>query len=261
MKGMLILTLLLLLSTACSDIDLNDGRVIRSEPVVSYSDPTGIVEFTCYPQRETEKCSTTVGPSLVTPFGTFSTGREYTIVDAQSDPEDLFLILRDRDSQTDSVYRIQNGQGLSVLVDGQDLITASAPREVVVDVTGAKTVQVIDSNGRAQLPSNISSDSTLPSGVSCPGAFPTRLKVNGRAEVIVPQVNMRTNPGLSNPKVEHQVLSQGRVTTILDGPICSNRMLWWKLQTDMLTLSNGQRARMTGWVAEESGGTWLLSPR
>jgi WD40 repeat protein len=96
---------------------------------------------------------------------------------------------------------------------------------------------------------------------SCPEAFTTRLSIGMQAQVVAsPNLRVRERPTASASTVYGTSLSRGRTVYILDGPVCDGGMLWWKIETGMITLSNGERHNIVGWVAEESGDQWMLEP-
>jgi hypothetical protein len=94
--------------------------------------------------------------------------------------------------------------------------------------------------------------------VICEGAAPTRLAIGGRARVITFQVNVRSGPGAGYSLVNR--LAENRMTTILEGPICSERQLWYHLASDEFVNAQGLAIRVEGWTSEESGGDYLLEP-
>ncbi len=100
---------------------------------------------------------------------------------------------------------------------------------------------------------------------TCIGASPTRLKISGRAEVSHQQVKVFKEPGNLSGQTREAVLSVGRQVTIIDGPFCGEltpgQGLFWRVRTDEITLSDGQPGVIVGWVVEESGDIYFLTPR
>jgi hypothetical protein len=68
-------------------------------------------------------------------------------------------------------------------------------------------------------------------------------------------------PGESTPWVRNKYLAGDRVVTIIDGPVCAERVLFWKVQSQEIDFAGGGRGVIVGWVAEESGDIYLLEPK
>ena len=49
--------------------------------------------------------------------------------------------------------------------------------------------------------------------------------------------------------------------TIVEGPICAERVLFWKVRSGEIEFVSGGRGVIVGWVAEERGDIYLLLPR
>lgn len=96
--------------------------------------------------------------------------------------------------------------------------------------------------------------------LACSGALPTRLAIGDIARVVADRLSVREGPGTNYPTVYGTSIGNGRTVTILDGPVCSDGMLWWKGETGLITLTNGEQHNIVGWMAEESGDEWLLEP-
>jgi hypothetical protein len=111
------------------------------------------------------------------------------------------------------------------------------------------------------IPGSSSGPMQKPYSNSCPGAFATRLSIGSRAKVVAsPRLIVHEEPGENAPAVYGHSLSKGRTVTILGGPICDGGMLWWYIESGVITLTNGDRHNIIGWVAEESGDEWMLAP-
>lgn len=95
---------------------------------------------------------------------------------------------------------------------------------------------------------------------ACEGAPPTRLSVGDTAQVVVEALSVRSGPATRYPKVYGQTLSRGRDFFIINGSICNEGMRWWYGESGIITLTNGEKHNIVGWVAEESGDEWLLEP-
>ncbi|HVO41945.1 MAG TPA: Ig-like domain-containing protein, partial [Aggregatilineales bacterium] len=79
--------------------------------------------------------------------------------------------------------------------------------------------------------------------VSCPGAPVTRLKVGANGVVLSDDprpIRVRSTAGLKGTQVA--MLPPGTTFKIVDGPICADSFVWWKLTTT--------DKKTTGWVAE-----------
>jgi type II secretory pathway pseudopilin PulG len=98
-----------------------------------------------------------------------------------------------------------------------------------------------------------------PGAIVCPGALPTRLAVGGRARVINYQLNVRAGPGTHFSIVRR--LDPGRTMDILEGPVCDEGQLWYRMISEEVVPRDGSPPyRAEGWLVEESGGTYYLEP-
>lgn len=99
----------------------------------------------------------------------------------------------------------------------------------------------------------------------CEGASPSNLSLNATAVIAVQQAAVHVNPDEFPPLVRNKYLSQGRTVKIIDGPICGRgnpgQVIFWKVQSEEITFSSGERGIIVGWVAEESGNVYLLQPK
>lgn len=97
------------------------------------------------------------------------------------------------------------------------------------------------------------------SSINCPGAFPTRLSIGGKARVITYQINVRSGPSAGYSRVNR--LLPGRIVTVLDGPECDDGQLWYHIISDpFVARDTGQTITVEGWAAEESGSQYFLEP-
>lgn len=122
----------------------------------------------------------------------------------------------------------------------------------------AKSMDVFTSGGMMSSP-----ESTVyipDTDTACPGVLPTRLVVGSTARVVANRLNVREGPGPQFTTAYGTSISQGRIVTILDGPVCDDETIWWKGETGIITLTNGQQHNIIGWMAEQSGDKWLLEP-
>lgn len=107
-------------------------------------------------------------------------------------------------------------------------------------------------------PSRTPTPSPIPP-VHCPGALPSRLAIGGRARVVNYQINVRSGPGTAWP-IENRLLP-GRLVTVLEGPVCDNGQLWYRVVGDPVRARDtGIMITITGWVVEESGQRYFLAP-
>lgn len=83
--------------------------------------------------------------SVVTPWGTFSAGYDYNLKKFSS--KDLILIIRNRKSWGDKVYKIKNGNELSVFMNGSTLVETKNGK-VIIDVTNTHYMKIQFSKDR-----------------------------------------------------------------------------------------------------------------
>ncbi len=92
--------------------------------------------------------------------------------------------------------------------------------------------------------------------VNCPGAPPTQLMVGMRGTVLrfdsgaaaVP-VRVRAAAGTGANQIGE--LRTGETFTVVDGPKCIDRLIWWKIDSD---------TGVTGWAAEGTQTNYFLDP-
>ncbi len=86
---------------------------------------------------------------------------------------------------------------------------------------------------------------------ACATGIAPRLEVGKQGRVAVAEgfyLNVRANPGLSDePFIK---LAKGETFDVISGPRCLNQINWWEIQ----------QFSMTGWIAEGSGGDYLVDP-
>ena len=98
-----------------------------------------------------------------------------------------------------------------------------------------------------------------PTVLVCPGAFPTRLSAGGQARVINYQLNVRAGPSTRFDIVRR--LDVGRVVDILEGPVCDDGQLWYRvISEEIVPRDGGQPYRAEGWLIEESDDEYFLEP-
>ncbi len=100
--------------------------------------------------------------------------------------------------------------------------------------------------------------------LNCPGASPSHVVLGGRAVISVNQATVHTEPSELAPLVRNKYLRRDRLVTIVDGPVCGQgnpgHVLFWKVQSEEISFSDGSRGVVVGWVGEESGDVYLLKP-
>jgi len=86
---------------------------------------------------------------------------------------------------------------------------------------------------------------------TCVGSAKTRLRVDGKAQVVVDQLGVSDMPVTNNQEAV-DTLHSGESVLILDGPVCTEFGIFsWKVRTS----SGGE-----GWVIEVNGGDYNLEP-
>lgn len=85
--------------------------------------------------------------------------------------------------------------------------------------------------------------------VTCPGGLPVRLAsgVTGRVTAGLPS-NLRSEPSVDAADVGD--VQAGETFTVLDGPVCGNDILWWRVQA----------AAGEGWIAQGQNGLYFVEP-
>ncbi|NPV75259.1 MAG: SH3 domain-containing protein [Anaerolineae bacterium] len=93
----------------------------------------------------------------------------------------------------------------------------------------------------------------LSPGEVCQGDYPTHLTLYGRAMVSPdPPVPNRVR---SEPNLGAEILGEiqpGQGMTIIEGPVCTDGWIWWKVQAD--------NTNLIGWTAEGDGDSYWLVP-
>jgi len=93
----------------------------------------------------------------------------------------------------------------------------------------------------------------LAPGEVCQGDYPTTLQLDGRAKVSPdpPQPNrVRAEPSLKGKIIGE--LQPGEGMTLIEGPVCTDGWIWWKILSD--------DHRLTGWMAEGDGDMYWMIP-
>lgn len=96
--------------------------------------------------------------------------------------------------------------------------------------------------------------------IVCEGASPSSLAIGDQAYISVFQAAVHQSPGESTPLVRNKYLARDRVVTIVDGPVCAERVLFWKVRSEEINFAGGGHGIIVGWVGEESGDIYLLRP-
>lgn len=92
------------------------------------------------------------------------------------------------------------------------------------------------------------------------GELEIEVSVGEEAVIAVFQAAVHQSPGESTPLVRNKYLARGRVVTIVKGPVCAERVLFWKVRSGEIEFAGDGRGVIIGWVAEESGDIYLLMP-
>ena len=247
-KVFLLLAIILvsLFQVACSVIK---QKLLQTAPVVEYQPPLVPVEFLISPSG----IEFAIKPSFVTPLGRIAIGAEVPVYAFEED--DLIIVLRNQSTNTDDVYHIQDGRRMDILLDGEIPVSIDH-NMVIIDITNARSVRMNPKGTVARM----AAVDTSQDGYGCEGSWEARLRPGDRARVAIFQVWVRQQPGTSAPAVDEKYLAGGREVIIIDGPVCKERMRWWQVDSGEITLDNGQRARIVGWIPEESGDDWMLEP-
>ena len=251
------LTMLLIFSgSACSVIEDLFGE---EEPVAlefSYQTPIIPLEVTVNTWGEV---NVGLSPQIVTPLGTFEAGA-ITDLTRYFDGVENTLTIRIDDQEC--IYDLNGGHFKFKLQEGNF-------EQVAIEVNGKNIFIELDGDGYTGCKQRSAVDARRAPIVSgddlhCPGASPSALTLGGRAVVSVSQVTVHTTPSELAPLVKNKYLVQGRVVSIIDGPVCGTgnpgHVLFWKVQSEEIAFSNGQRGIIVGWISEESGDVYLLRP-
>lgn len=143
-------------------------------------------------------------------------------------------------------------------VDGQP--TPVDPEEELKEENAPTSTPMLPTRTPRPAPTKGPTPTSFPSGaVVCPGAFPTRLTVGGRARVINYQLNVRSGPGTHHDVVRR--LDPGRTVDVLDGPVCDDGQLWYYIISEEIVPRDGSQSyRAEGWLIEESDDAYYLEP-
>lgn len=246
--------LLILTGSACSAIESLLGEDSPAALEFSYETPILPLKVTVNTWGEV---NLGVSPHLATPLGTFEAS-------AIADPTRYFdgvqNTLTIRIDDQDCIYDL-NGKDFSFDLQGNNyqLVQLSTEnRSIFVELKG-------DTYTGCKQRSAVAARRAPRQDLNCPGASPSALAVGGQAVVSVSQVSVHMGPSEMEPLVKNKYLVQGRVVSIIDGPVCGpgnpGHVLFWKVQSEEITFSNGQRGVVVGWIGEESGDVYLLRPR
>jgi len=92
--------------------------------------------------------------------------------------------------------------------------------------------------------------------MNCPGAPPTRLTIGSIARVTLnPAQPNALNSAAGRPSLHPGItritlIPSGQIFTVLDGPVCVDNYLWWKVNFNNLI----------GWTAEGEGAVYWVEP-
>ncbi len=194
------------------------------------------------------------GKGFTTPIGRVEIGAQLPVYTVEND-DDLILILRNFSSGLDEVYHLWHGQQMDIVVENARISVSG--NTVTIEVNEGNIVWLQPKQSvTARMPGV---QGVLPDHF-CEGSFNTRLAGHTRARIAVIQAYVHREPGENAPLVPAEVLRGGREVAIIGGPKCFERGRWWQIQSDLITLSDGSQAVITGWIVEESGDEWLLEP-
>lgn len=201
-----------------------------------------------------------VTADIVTPLGVFDAGLIGSPVRYFDGVQNTLTIRIDNE---DCIYDL-NGENFKFDLQGNNYRLVNLEtmnRSIFVELqgdayTGCKQRSVVSAR---RLPPTSGND------LQCQGASHSYLAVGGRATVSVNQVSVHQTPSELAPLVRNKYLRQGRAVAIIDGPLCGRgdpgQVLFWKVQSEEITFSNGERGVVVGWVGEESGDVYLLRPQ
>jgi hypothetical protein len=191
---------------------------------------------------------------FVTPLGVFEVG-------LVTDPLTYFDIVQNTltihiDSQ-DCIYDL-NGQDFDVSFDpGLEIRGLEKEGDsIVVNVAG-------DFSG---CQARYAAQSSFAGEHQCAAPYTTRLQLGSQAVVSTFQISVHTIPGTGTDLVRNKYLKRNRVVTVLEGPVCAplksgDLSWWWKVKSEEITFTNGQRGIVVGWVAEREDNDFLLAPK
>lgn len=164
----------------------------------------------------------------------WKTGISQTLVDAEKNSNYLYVLWEDDSNIYQNVYDI--GKPFEFHYDcvncGID-IKKAMNGNIIVEIS-EKQKQITES------------------AYACNPQFSARLNIGDQAKVIVYQVSVRENPGLTASLVEGKYYRQGRIVSINDGPECRDGINWWYVSCDEVGYS--------GWVAEADNENYYLEP-
>lgn len=204
---------------------------------------------------------------LKTPIGTFDLEIGHSINAIRRNNANPVLIIR-VDNQL-IVYELDPNNKFDVFFDGgnrhyQQVKLEKRDGDIILELESVPTAAIPPQPEAKQASTGTVAVTSPPTAVpanTCPGAFPTRLAIGARAQVVAqPNLMVREEPNTRSDTVYGTSLSKGREVTVLNGPECDGGMLWWFIETGTITLTNGKRHNIMGWVAEESGNEWMLEP-
>lgn len=197
-----------------------------------------------------------VSAEFVTPLGVFEIG---AVSDSASFFDTVQNTLVIRTNSYDCAYDLRGknfeilfGPGLEVRKLQKD-----SQNNIFLELIG-------EYNGCEQTLSPQSFFVSQPDNCSVP--YQPGLVIGQQASVAVFQVSVRTGPNANYDLVRNKYLREGRIVTLIEGPVCGQtksggNSWWWKLKSDEIRLADGQRVVIVGWVAEKDDDTSLLSPR
>lgn len=190
---------------------------------------------------------------VVTPLGTFEVGAITQPNQYFDGVENVLTVLID--DQT--CWYDLNGQDFSIDLEPGHYDQISLRQEdgnIFLELDGPGYT------GCSQRPVTATLGKVRGSDVVCEGSSPSYLAIGDQATVSVFQVAVHQSPGESTPLVRNKYLAGNRLVTIVDGPVCAERVLFWKVRSQEIDFAGGGRGIIVGWVGEESGDDYLLRP-
>lgn len=193
---------------------------------------------------------------IVTPIGVFEVG-------LVTDPARFFdgvqntLVVR---IGSQECWYDLNGQDFNVeLAPGyyQQIALRKEQSNICLELQGEETAV----SGCSQKPIRTAARLQPAQQIVCEGALPSHLAVGKEATISVFQAAVHQEPGESTPLVRNKFLARDQIVTIVEGPVCAERVLFWKVRSQEIDFAGGGRGVIVGWVAEESGDIYLLKPR
>jgi|GEM_PF-5227567 len=192
--------------------------------------------------------------AIITPLGVFEIG-------AASDPYTLFDTVQNTLTiRTDSYECLYDLNGQNFEIQFSETVQARSLRK-----DSNSNIYLELSGNYAGCQQKLASPVSYSHPVNCQPDHESRLQLGQQAVVSVFQVSVRTGPGASNSLVRNKYLKEGRVVTMIDGPVCGptrsgGLSWWWKVKSQEILLADGQTVIIVGWIGEKDDDVFLLAP-